>query len=284
MTRSLAPALLGLVMTGGLLSAATVPAAADAVTAAGTADAAPTTTHLAVHARELIATVEDPGGATPAGRVVFRVDGERLGAARLVADPEPGVAHATLPRRVPATGSPRDITAAYAGDDSHAGSTASYRRTDPVLEAVVTSTGRPSASGWYRTPTLVTFLCSAGSAQADCPAAVTKSATQATSVMRRTLRADDGGWARVEVSTHRVDPWAPRLTVSRLGQGPYPRTARPVRCAATDTRSGVHGDCRVAYGRLIRSDGGRAVRSWTAVATDNAGNRRVRQGSFAVRR
>ncbi|MCH1866159.1 hypothetical protein [Nocardioides sp. CFH 31398] len=278
MTRSLAPALLGLVVTGGLLSAGAAPAMAEPVAPA------PTTTHLAVHADELIATVEDAAGTTPTGRVVFRVDGERLGVARLVADPEAGVAHAVLQRRVRATGAPLDITAAYAGHDRHAGSTESYRRTDPVVEAVVTSTGRPSASGWYRTPTVVTFLCTAGSAYAACPAAVTKNATRATSVVRRTLRADDGGRARVEVTTHRVDPWAPRLAVSRVGEGPYPRTARPVRCTATDTRSGVHGGCRVAYGQVVRTEGGRAVRSWTALATDNAGNRRVRQGSFAIHR
>lgn len=281
MTRPLAPALLGLLLTGGLLAAVPSPAVA--------AEPAPTVTHLAVHADELIATVEaDPGstgGGTdvPTGRVVFTVDGVRLGAARLEADPVPGVAHAVLPRRVRATGSPLTIDASYGGDATHGGSHEAYRRTDPVVEALVTSTGPVGPHGWYRTPTEVTFACTDGSAHAVCPAAVSKRATQATSVLRRTVRAEDGGATRVEVSDHRVDPWAPRLAVSRVGEAPYPRTARPVRCTATDSRSGVDGRCTVAYGAVRRTDGGRLTRSWVAAAHDRAGNERTRRGSITVR-
>lgn len=125
----------------------------------------------------------------------------------------------------------------------------------------------PSAAGWYRTPVLVVFTCTAGSAAltAACPAPVVLDRSGRGQLVQRSVTGADGGAATVSVMAN-IDRVAPSLRVKRTGKGP--------RCRAKDSLSGV-ATCKI---RTKAKRGG--VVTWVAKAKDKAGNVTTRRGQY----
>jgi Bacterial Ig-like domain (group 3) len=193
------------------------------------------------------------GSAKPSGTVTFTVGGAPVGSA-LVA----GNGRATLNFVVP-PGAPRQIYAAYDGDDRYTASMDTLTRVDPEITARVLSKFPKSKSGWYRTPVEVLFTCRPhGSELAeDCPAQVTLKKSDEGQSVSRTIHANDGGTATAVVDGIDIDRAKPEVSVV------------DGKCKATDKLSGVK-SCKLRVG----SDG----RHFIAIATDKAGNRAVLRG------
>lgn len=154
---------------------------------------------------------------------------------------------------------------------------------DPRLLARRVSDGPRNEAGWYRSPVTVEFTCRTGSAplEGDCPRPVRLGDADRT--VRRSITATDGGSDSVSVRV-RVDTTAPGLEVRRVGEPPFPASARPMRCRGFDSLSGVDGGCSIRYGAVRTRENGSRYRTWTATVRDVAGNVTTEKGSFAVRR
>ncbi|GAA1934409.1 hypothetical protein GCM10009797_29740 [Nocardioides hwasunensis] len=228
-------------------------------------DRAATTTRLDVRADRLVATVATapPARGVATGDVLFAVGGHPIGSASLV----DGVA--TLAQTVP-TGRAQQVSASYAGDGNHTGSSASTSRLDPVITAAVTSKKPRSRSGWYRTPVTITFTCTPkGAPLAEpCPAPVRLTGNGAGRSVTRTVSATDGGVATVVVSGIDIDRVRPTVRIAGVRDGAtYAGGVPRARCVARDRVSGI-ASCRIT----TRKRGDRVV--VTATAVDEAGNRR----------
>jgi hypothetical protein len=209
-----------------------------------------------VTATSLVATVSP----VASGTVAFTSGGTPVGTAPLV----DGVA--TLATTLPA-GQAVEVVATYAGSATHAGSTASTRRADPTITALVTSSKSASKHGWYRTPVTVSFICTAGSTAlvGPCPAPVRLDRSGRGQSLQRTITGVDGGSATATVTVD-IDRTAPRLKVVRTGN--------KLRCKAKDTLSGI-ASCKI---RTRARAGG--VVTWVAKATDRAGHVTTRRGRY----
>ncbi|WP_193613698.1 proprotein convertase P-domain-containing protein [Nocardioides lijunqiniae] len=139
----------------------------------------------------------------------------------------------------------------------------------PVITATATSTSRPNASGYYRTPVRVAFTCAAdGSALTTaCPAPVTLTTSTRGAVVTRSIAAADGGSGSATVVV-RLDRTAPKVTVKGIKKGRTYRKVPKVTCTATDAHSGV-ASCKTTV--KVR---GTKIR-YTATGLDRAGNRTV---------
>jgi hypothetical protein len=236
---------------------------------------AATTTALAVHATTLTAIVSPvaPGAGVATGTVTFSVAGQSVGTANLVGGA------ATLAYTVE-TGMTRTVAAVYDGDDSFTGSSVSTSRSDPSITATVSSAQAKTRSGWYRTPVTVTFHCATNGAPltGPCPAAVRFAANGAGQSTTQTITATDGGVATVTTAGLNLDQTAPsvRVTGIRNGAG-YGGRAPAARCVGSDALSGL------ASCTLTRHTSG-TLTSYTARATDQAGNTRTTHGSYRVLR
>jgi hypothetical protein len=195
-----------------------------------------------------------PGGVQansikPSGTVSFTLGGVPIGSAPVAAN-----GRATLNYVVP-TGAPRNIYAAYSGDDRYHPSMDSITRLDPEITARVLSKFPQSKSGWYRTPVEVLFSCRPhGSELAeDCPLQVTLKKSDEGQSVSRTVHAVDGGAATVVVDGIDIDRDDPEVSIVNG------------KCKATDKLSGVK-TCK------LRSLGDGHV---IAIAIDKAGNRAV---------
>ena len=247
-------------------------AAASASTTIAVSKAA-TTLDLAVKPHQLTATiaVTAPGAGAPAGDVAFYVDGDPVGTAPLSGST------ATLDHTV-AGGGDHTVSAVYGGSDDFTGSSDSTARRDPVIKATVRSAHPKSAAGWYRSPITVTFTCTAKGAPlaTACPAPVRIASDGAGRSVTRTIMASDGGTATVVVSGLNLDQRAPKVRVSGIRDGAtYGGRAPAARCVASDSLSGV-ARCRLTW----RTVGERV--SYTATATDRAGNRATVRGSYRL--
>ena len=160
-----------------------------------------------------------------------------------------------------------DVVATYAGSATHAGSTGSTRRADPTISARVTAAKRVSKHGWYRTPVIVRFTCTAGSAalSGSCPSPVVLGRSGRGQSLQRTIAGADGGSATATVKVS-IDRKAPSLKIKRKGN--------KLRCKAKDSLSGI-ATCQV---RTKAKAGG--VVTWVAKATDRAGNVTTRRGQY----
>jgi hypothetical protein len=234
-----------------------------------------TTTAVSRSGSTLTATVTpvSPGAGTPSGSVTFTLNGTTLGSATLM---KPGTA--TLAYSGFAAGT---ITASYGGDGSFGPSSGSVTEQappvrNPTITARLSSAQRPSR-GWYRSPVTVSFTCAPGSAplSAACPKAVTLTRSGAAQSVSRTIHATDGGVATVVVSPINIDRVAPTVAVTGAKSGatvvaPGPAT---LRCRAQDALSGLEGSCTLRVRRTA------SAVSWTATASDRAGNTTTSRGS-----
>jgi hypothetical protein len=209
-----------------------------------------------------------PGAGTPTGLVTFSLDGSPIGTAPLVGGT------ATLQHAVPA-GRTRAVAAEYSGDANFLASSNSTARQDPSITARVISSQPRSRYGWYRTPVTVSFTCTPHGAPLTepCPAPVTLTRNRAALAVTRTIAATDGGMATVTVQGINIDRILPRLKITGVRNGArYAASAPTVRCASSDALSGI-ASCRLTS--RTRTNHGAERITWTATATDKAGNTRT---------
>ncbi len=235
---------------------------------------AATTTTIVVRPHALTARVVPlaPGAGTPTGIVAFKVDGVPFGTASLTDGA------ATLEKSVPAD-APHGISAAYAGSADYTGSSASTTtHRAPTVRAHVSSMGRKSRFGWYRTPVTVSFTCATYGAELTtaCPAPVTLSRSLAGQSVTRTVTATDGGVGTAVVSGINIDRIAPRPSISGVRNGAtYPGAAPKARCVSRDSVSGP------ASCALTTTHSGDMFR-YMVTTTDLAGNTATVRGSYHV--
>ena len=239
---------------------------------------AATATSVSVAASALTATVttQSPGSGTPTGTVSFEVNGSPVGSAPLVASATAGTATATLDY---ASSGAETVAASYGGGTDFQQSSGSTATTNPVITATVTSKYPESSFGWYRSPVTVTFTCTAGSAplSAPCPGPVTLTSNGAAQSVSETITDTDGGMATVSVSPINIDQVPPvvRVTGARNG-GTYEAPGPKLTCTASDTLSGLAGPCTLT---VKQSE---SAVSWTATATDKAGNTATVSGKIKL--
>jgi Bacterial Ig-like domain (group 3)/Glycine rich protein len=236
-------------------------------------DQAATTTTVNVSSSSISATVTPvaPGAGAPSGPVTFSVAGQTIGTANLVDGA------AVFPYVVP-TGMTHTVAAVYAGDDSFTASSDSTSRSDPSITATVTSAHPKSASGWYRSPVTVTFHCTVNGAPltGPCPDAVHFTTNGAGQSTTRTIIATDGGVATVTVGDINLDLAVPSVTVAGIKNGAgYGGKAPAAHCVSRDALSGV-ASCTITQ----HTKG--TLTSYTASATDKAGNTTTAHGSYHV--
>ena len=222
-------------------------------------------TRIAVSRTAWTATVTPgvPGAGTPTGRVRFLLDGRTAATASLVGGVAT-LAHAATAGRV---------SAVYSGDDFFAMST-TVTRSAPTITARVSSAQVRTKYGWYRSPVTITFTCDAhgGTLARPCPAPATLRRNGAAQSVSRSVATTDGGVGSV-TSTVNIDHTGPTVRISGVGRrGGYVATAPRARCAGSDSLSGL-ATCRITHrARSVRD--GRQI-TYTATATDQAGNRRT---------
>ncbi len=246
---------------------------------------AATATTLSVGAQSLSATVTAvaPGAGQPSGTVAFAVNGAPVGDASLSAA---GVATLAF-----ASSGGESVSAVYGGSDTFTASSASASTptvppppsapparsiVNPTIAARLSSAHAKSGHGWYRRPVTVSFTCAVGSAPLDgpCPSPVTLSAAGVARTVTRTIHATDSGIATATSPAVDIDLAAPTVRVSGVRSGAvYDAPGPPrVRCAAHDALSGLVGACRLTVRRAP------GAISWTASATDRAGNTATTRG------
>ncbi len=152
--------------------------------------------------------------------------------------------------------------------------------TAPAIAARLSSSKPKSSSGWYRSPVTVTFSCKAGSGRliGGCPSAVTLRRGGKLTV-KRTITSATGATATVSV-TVKLDLIAP--TVSITVPKRHAHTSVPAaHCSAHDSLSGV-ASCKLTK-HVRKTSGGETV-TYTATATDRAGNVTVKHLTLRVGR
>jgi hypothetical protein len=155
-------------------------------------------------------------------------------------------------------------------------------KTKPTITAAITS-GTIGNNGWYVGPVTVSFTCSdALSSVATCPDPVVLSANGGGQSASGTATDRAGNTASATLSGVRIDQEAPTLTANgvNVSGGIYPLgTAPRATCSATDTFSGL-ASCTVSV--TGGTSAGVGTFTWTATATDNAGNSTVLRGTYRV--
>ena len=225
------------------------------------------------HAISTKIEVKKPGAGVPTGTVQFAVDGAPVG------DPQPlsdGVA--TLTYSVP-TGQTRHISASYPGDANFVPTTGSTARHDPRLTASVTSAD-PEHNGWYRTPVTVKFSCTPVGAplHGSCPQPVTVAKDVAARTVSKSILATNGGAATYATSIS-LDQTKPTVVVAGVTDGTtYIGKAPKARCLPSDSLSGV------ASCHIVLTTDATGKTTYTATATDKAGNAASVTGSYRVQR
>jgi hypothetical protein len=154
-------------------------------------------------------------------------------------------------------------------------------KTKPTITGAVTS-GTKGNNGWYVGPVTVTFTCGdALSGVATCPDPVVLSANGANTA-NGTVTDRAGNSATATVDGINIDQGKPTLTTADVNVqgGTYTLGAVPAAtCTATDSLSGVDSCKVVVTGGNANGVGGF---SYTATATDKAGNSTTITGTYKV--
>lgn len=173
-------------------------------------------------------------------------------------------------------GSAKD-TAGNTGTDSV---TVKLDKTKPTVNGAVTS-GTLGKNGWYVSPVKVHFTCSdALSGLASCQDDVTLSNNGAAQTASGSAKdvADNVGTA--SVSGINIDNENPTITDVNVAGGFYKLGAAPAAtCTATDSFSGLE-SCKVTV--TGGTANGVGTFTWTATATDKAGNSVSQTGTYKV--
>jgi hypothetical protein len=148
---------------------------------------------------------------------------------------------------------------------------------NPKLHATV-SAKHPPRHGWYRGTVAITFRCKLGTAPLEhgCPAAKMLRSSGKNQHLKKAVVALDGGRARVSVTGISIDNEKPKVRVAGAKDGETYGARRHLHAHCRDALSGV------AHCRLVTGRNGSTV-SYTAVATDRAGNVARKKGKYFVR-
>jgi hypothetical protein len=154
-------------------------------------------------------------------------------------------------------------------------------KTAPTITAAVTA-GELGSNGWYTGPVTVSFTCSdtlSGVATCPDPQVLTTNGLN-TAAGATTDRA--GNTASAVLAGIRIDQEKPALTAAGVnvdGKSYALGSAPSASCTATDNVSGL-ASCVVAV--TGGNTNGVGTFSYTATATDNAGNRTILTGTYTV--
>jgi hypothetical protein len=168
----------------------------------------------------------------------------------------------------------------YAGNTGYDRVSVSLDKTPPDVAAAITS-GPKGSNGWYIGPVTVHFTCSDGlSGIVVCP----DDAVLATNGVNQSAagRAIDvaGNSSTASIGGISIDQEPPTITGVNVANGLYTLGSAPKpSCTASDSYSGV-ASCTVhVSGGLANGVG---TFSYTATATDNAGNTTTQTGTYRV--
>jgi hypothetical protein len=168
-------------------------------------------------------------------------------------------------------------TAGNVGTDSV---TVKLDKTAPTITGAILS-GTKGSNGWYIGPVTVHFTCSdALSGVATCPDDVTLTDNGANSASG-TATDKAGNSATATVSGINIDKEPPTITDVNVAGGFYTLGAVPTAaCTASDSFSGLAGSCTVIVTGGTASGAG--TFTYTATATDKAGNKVTTTGTYKV--
>jgi len=168
-------------------------------------------------------------------------------------------------------------TAGNVGTDSV---TVKLDKTAPTITGAILS-GIKGSNGWYVGPVTVHFTCSdALSGVATCPDDVTLTDNGANSASG-TATDKAGNSATATVSEINIDKESPTITDVNVAGGFYTLGAVPTAaCTASDSFSGLAGPCTVTVTGGTAS--GVGTFTYTATATDKAGNKVTTTGTYKV--
>jgi hypothetical protein len=157
-------------------------------------------------------------------------------------------------------------------------------KTAPTISGAITG-GHLTASGWYDGQVTVSFTCTdalSGIAAKACPDAVTLTANGTNQQASRSVSDRAGNSASATVDGIKIDSEKPTLLPGDVNVGGKTYTlgaVPPATCSATDSYSGI-ASCTVTV------SGGKAngvgTFSYTATATDKAGNASTVTGTYTV--
>jgi hypothetical protein len=154
-------------------------------------------------------------------------------------------------------------------------------KTKPTITAAITS-GVLTASGWYSGPVTVTFTCAdALSKIAICPDPVVLSANGDNNVATGTATDKAGNTATTSVSGIKIDQEKPILTTADVnvqGQTYVVGAVPTATCTAIDRFSGLE-SCKVT----VNPANSVGTITYTATATDKAGNTTTLNGSYTIK-
>jgi len=168
-------------------------------------------------------------------------------------------------------------TAGNVGTDSV---TVKLDKTAPTITGAIVS-GTQGNNGWYVGPVKVHFTCSDSlSGVATCPDDVTL-ADNGANAASGTATDNAGNSAIATVSGINIDKEPPTITDVNVAGGFYTLGAVPAAtCTASDSFSGLAGSCTVTV--TGGTANGVGTFSYTATATDKAGNTSTMTGSYKV--
>ncbi len=156
-------------------------------------------------------------------------------------------------------------------------------KTAPTISGAIVS-GTKGANGWYTGPVMVRFTCSdALSDIATCPADVVLNVGGADQSATGKAVDKAGNEASSTVGGISIDSTKPGIAIKGIANGGvYTLGAVPAAsCEATDALSGVDANgCRVSV--TGGTANGVGTFTYTATATDNAGNTATETGSYTV--
>jgi hypothetical protein len=206
------------------------------------------------------ATDTDPGSGVVTGSIT----------------PDQVISNETSATGLVVNGSAQD-TAGNTGTDS---ATIKLDKTAPSISGSIVS-GTLGANGWYVGPVTVHFTCSDTlSGVATCPDDVTVTTNGANQSVTRSATDYAGNTGSATVSGINIDNENPTITDVNVAGGFYTLGAAPAAtCTATDSFSGV-ASCTVT----VSGGSSNAVGSfsYTATATDKAGNTTTQSGTYKV--
>jgi hypothetical protein len=153
-------------------------------------------------------------------------------------------------------------------------------KTAPTVTGAIVP-GTTIVNGWYTGPVTVHFTCSdALSGIGVCPDDVTVTTNGANQSVTRTATDIAGNTANATVSGIGIDNENPTVTSVNVASGSYALGAVPAAtCTATDSFAGV-ASCKVAV--TGGNANGVGTFTWTATATDRAGNESRTTGTYKV--
>jgi hypothetical protein len=190
--------------------------------------------------------------------------------------PDQVISNETSTTGLVVNGSAKD-TAGNVGTDSV---TVKLDKTAPKISGAIVS-GTLGANGWYLGPVTVHFTCSdALSGVAACPDDVTVTANGANQSVTRSATDYAGNTSSTTVSGINIDNENPTITDVNVAGGYYTLGAAPAAtCTATDSFSGV-ASCKVTVSG--GTSNGVGTFTYTATATDKAGNTSTQTGTYKV--